>query len=108
MIFTLTRSRKVRERGEEKGEREGKVKKEEGERGEVVRMRERETGEVRGERRERTGSEDCFRYIFIYLHIPSYTFIYLQIPLYTFINLHMLQIVQYLENESQHKTQKWS
>ena len=42
-------------------------------------------------------------------HAPDillYTFIYLQIPPNIVIYLHILQNIQYSENEGQHKTQK--
>ena len=43
----------------------------------------------------------------IYLHIPLYTFIYPQTLPYTLIYLHILENVQYKENEGQHERQKW-
>ena len=60
---------------------------------------------------EKNNVEKVGSYILTYLHIPSYTSKYLQyhqLALYTFIYPHIHQNIEYWENDSQHKTQKWS
>ena len=47
-------------------------------------------------------------YTFIYLYILPNTSKYLYIPSYTFMQPHILQNLQYQENEDQLKIQKWS
>ena len=60
---------------------------------------------------ERVDCSDIFHIpscTFIYLDIPLYTFIYPQLRAYTLIHLHILENIQYSENEGYHETQKWS